>query len=70
MNEKRIKLRARKMTTIIDLIMKDVYEGVKEWWRKRKINPMEVAVDRLRKEAKWENETYGANWHIPFDADD
>ena len=55
---------------VLALFAKDVYEGVKEWWRKRKINPMEVAVDRLRKEAKWENETYGANWHIPFDADD
>ena len=52
------------------LFAKEALTRAKEWWRKRKINPMEVAVERLRKKAKHENEEHGAHWEIPFIADD
>lgn len=53
----------------LGLTIKDAYGWIKEWWRKRNVNVMEVATEQLRKKAKWENENCGANWFIPYSDD-
>ena len=52
---------------ISSLLITDEYVRFKDRRRKKRLNPMTEAVNRRRKQARYENEHCGANHHIPFD---
>lgn len=55
---------------VMGLFAKEALIRFKEWRRKRNIDHLAAAVTLSRKKAKYENETCGANWCIPFSEDD